>query len=236
MPILAPIDNTPVTARNIICDALIFHLNRLAPGETLADDTAEVCLRALNNVRDEWNGREAPLFAETLHASVSPISATSATLGTDWPNVSVGDIILGATAAWSAGLDVPLEPITMAQYQEIAIKALSSLPEFYAHDGGATIYFYPVPTGQTITLRVKQSIAAFTDLDTVYSMPSGYRSALAACIAALLAPTMNPAVLTICERRAAAAQRRIVTANLGPAIVDTCDVGAGPVARIKRGY
>jgi hypothetical protein len=43
------------TARQIITDALTFHLNRLSPGETLEADTADVCLSALNAFVDEWN-------------------------------------------------------------------------------------------------------------------------------------------------------------------------------------
>lgn len=43
------------TARQIITDALTFHLNRLSPGETLESDTANVCLSALNAFVDEWN-------------------------------------------------------------------------------------------------------------------------------------------------------------------------------------
>lgn len=43
------------TARQIITDALTFHLNRLSPGETLEADTADVCLSALNAFVDDWN-------------------------------------------------------------------------------------------------------------------------------------------------------------------------------------
>lgn len=43
------------TARQIITDALTFHLNRLSPGETLEADTADVCLSALNAFIDDWN-------------------------------------------------------------------------------------------------------------------------------------------------------------------------------------
>jgi hypothetical protein len=43
------------TARQIITDALTFHLNRLSPGETLEADTAAVCLSAINAFVDDWN-------------------------------------------------------------------------------------------------------------------------------------------------------------------------------------
>ena len=44
-------------AREIIGDALTFRLNKLSPGETLDQDTARVCLDALNSVVDEINGK-----------------------------------------------------------------------------------------------------------------------------------------------------------------------------------
>lgn len=236
MPILAPATSPYLTARDIITDALRFHLNRLSPGETLSPEVADFALAALNNIVDEWDGSGAQLFREVLSESISGISAATATLSTAWSGIAPGEQILGATVAYSPGLDVPLDPITMAQYHAIAMKATATYPSCYAHDGADTIYFYPVPTGQKVTLRVRQAISFFAGLDEVYVMPLGYRAAFAACLAALLAPTMNPELLAICERRAAAARHRITTANLAPAIVDTCDLDTGPVARILRGY
>lgn len=224
-----------LTARAVIMDALRFHLNRLAPGETLDDDTGDFALAALNNIVDEWDGAKAALFQEILTESVDDISSATATLGVDWPELAPGDQILGATVAYSAGLDVPLDPITLAQYHAIAQKSVSTYPSVYAYDGGETVYFYPVPTGQKVTLRTRQAISVFVGLDAVYTMPQGYQSALAACLAALLAPTMNPEVLGICERRAAAARQRVIAQNLNPAILGGGDA-SGPVARILRGY
>jgi hypothetical protein len=224
-----------LTARAVIMDALRFHLNRLSPGESLDPDTGDFALAALNNIVDEWDGAKTALFQEILTESVAGISSATATLGVDWPELAPGDQILGATVAYSAGLDVPLDPMTMAQYQAIAIKSTSTYPAAYAYDGGETVYFYPVPTGQKVTLRTRQAISVFNGLDTVYTMPQGYQSALAACLAALLAPTMNPDVLTICERRAAAARQRVTTQNLNPAIIGGED-NPGPLASILRGY
>ena len=223
-------------ARDILRDALTFHLNRLSPGEAMDADLFARGLDALNSIADEWNGKKAFLWQVFLTASASPVSASSGTLGTTWANLASGDEILGATAAYSTGLDVPLDQITMEQYHDIALKNVSSLPEMFAHDGALTVYFYPVPTGQTITLRTRKIVQTFSDLDTDYVMPAGYRAALAACVAELLAPTLSPALAATCSRKASLARQRMALQNIEPAIVHSREVGVGQVVRIKRGY
>ncbi|MEI6282731.1 MAG: hypothetical protein WCP82_08465 [Alphaproteobacteria bacterium] len=222
------------TARSIITGALTQHLNRLSPGESLDADVAAVALDGLNFIADEWNGSKSFLFRELLTAS-SAISAATGTLGTTWAGLASGDEILGATVAYSATLDVPLEPITMAQYQQIAIKSLTTYPAYYAHDGAATVYLYPVPTGQTITLRTKQIVSDFADLDTDYSMPKGYKSALAAVLAEKLAPVMLGGISPAVAAAAKAARSRIYAQAINPAIING-RAYVGPVARIRRGF
>ena len=95
------------TARNIIRGALTFYLNRLSPGEADDADTFNVCLDALNDVADEWNGTKSFLFRELLSPSLTGITGPSATLGTDWPGLVSGDRIEGATYSYQAGVDFP---------------------------------------------------------------------------------------------------------------------------------
>jgi hypothetical protein len=222
------------TARSIISGALAHGLNRLSPGEAIDADLGASCLEALNFIADEWNGGKSFLFREVLTTS-SAISSATGTLGTTWAGLVSGDDILGATVAYSATLDVPMRQITMGEYANIAIKALSTYPAYFAHDGAATVYLYPVPTGQTITLRTKQVVSDFADLDTDYVMPKGYKSALSAVLAEKMAPALLGAIPASVARDAAAARRRIVGQNIVPAVINGGDM-AGPVARIRRGY
>ena len=222
------------TARSIISAALSHHLNRLSPGEALDADVAALALDSLNFVSDEWNGSKAFLFRELLTTS-SAISSATGTLGSTWAGLSSGDEILGATVAYSATLDVPLEPLTMSQYAEISIKALSTYPAYYAHDGAVSVYLYPVPTGQTITLRTRQVVADFVDLDTDYAMPRGYKAALAAALAERLAPVMLGGISPAVAAASKAARARIGAQAINPAIING-RAYAGPVARITRGF
>lgn len=207
------------TARSIITGALTFGLNRLSPGEALDADVGAVCLDALNHIADELNGSKSFLFREVLTQS-SAITGASAALGVAWAGLAPGDEIAGATVQYSAGHDVPLDPLTMAQYAEsIAIKATASLPRYYAHDGLATVYFYPACAGQTVTLRTRQVVSDFADLDTDYSMPKGYKAALSALLAEKMAPTMLGGVTPAVAQAAQKARNQLAQQSVNPAIL-----------------
>jgi hypothetical protein len=123
--------------------------------------------------------------------------------------------------------------LTMQQYHErVADKAEVSEPEFWAHDGLATVYFYPIPNSKYIKLRTKAVVSEFADVDTDYSMPAGYRSALSACVAEALAFSMLGAVPQNISVKAAAARNRIAAQSSDPEII-----GAVPTRNsIIEGY
>ena len=222
------------TAREVIEATLTFGLNRLSPGETLDADTADTCLNALNFIVDRWNGQKAFLFREILTTS-SAITGTYGTLGTDWAGLLPGDEILGATVRYATNLDVPMEPITMGRYADIGLKTLTTYPAYFAHDGQSTVYLYPAASGHVITLRTKQVVSEFADLDTSYTMPKGYKSALSAELAEMMAPTMIGGVTAAIASSARAARARVSAQNMSPAIINANDPATGLV-RIKRGY
>jgi len=206
-------------ARVIIRNALTFGLNRLSPGEQEDADLFGRCLDALGSIVDEMNGSKGLLWREVFTTS-SPITGASAQLGVAWPALASGDEILGASVQYAAGQDTPMSPITMGQYELITVKATASIPQFYAHDGAATIYLYPAAAGQTITLRTKQAAATFADLDADYSMPAGYQSALEDLLAEKMAPTLAPEMLPLATRKAVSARRRIAARAMEPAIIN----------------
>lgn len=218
------------TARSIVSGALTFHLNRLAPGETLDPDTGRLCLDALNAIVDEFNGGRTMLFREAITES-SAITGESATLGVHWPTLAPGVKIIGATVSYSAGMDVPLGVMTMAEYLGIAIKSVASIPQKYAHDGLAAVYFYPAASGQTVKLLTRQAVANFADLDTEYTMPPGYMGWLQALLAKKLAPGMGGVTVDI-SNAARGAKLSIIAANCNPAIIE----GVGAPGNILAGW
>lgn len=205
------------TAREIVRAALTFGLNRLSPGEAEDADTFNTCLTALNFIADEWNGRKSFLFREVLTSGT--VTAVTGTLGSTWATINPGDQILGASYV-NGTQEIMLQPLTFAQYHEISVKTVAGDPEYFSHDGLATVYFYPVPTSRVVKLRTKVIVSDFADLDTVYSMPAGYKSALAAELAEKLAPTMTGGVPPTVSMAAKQARSRINAQAVVPAILD----------------
>ena len=207
------------TPRTIIQNALTFSLNRLSPGESADADTLSIALDALNQVVDEWNGSKSFLFRTIITSSASPISASTGTLGTTWTGISPGDEILGVTYLLN-GMDYPMAQLTMRQYHEqVHDKTEVSEPEFWAHDGLATVYFYPVPNSKTIKIRTRAVVSEFADVDTDYSMPVGFKSALTDCVAEKLAFVMLGGVPPNLVQAARAARNRIAAQVCDPAII-----------------
>lgn len=204
-------------ARGVITDALTFRLNKLSPGEALDADTGRVCLGALNAIADEFNGQGGFLFREIFTAGA--VTGPTGVLGVDWASLAPGAAIAGATVALSAGIDTPLQPMSMDVYADLPQKSAAGQPEAYAHDGYATVYFYPACTGQTITLRTRQVVAEFADLDTDYGMPAGYRSALSDLLAERIALPMVGRVPAEVKSAASAARVRLGAQAAAPAII-----------------
>jgi hypothetical protein len=204
------------TARQIIEGALGFRLNKLSPGETLDADTGATCLTALNELADEMNGGGSFLFREIL--SVGTVTSAIGTIGTTWASLSPGVRVLGATYDDGSGA-VELSPLTMAQYAIIADKTTPGEPHSFAPDGYASVYFYPVPTSVDITLRTKQTVSEFADLETDYGMPKGYRTHLSALLAEKLAPSLVGGVSPDVARGARLARQALLAQNMNPAIM-----------------
>jgi hypothetical protein len=217
------------TARQIISGALTHHLNRLSPGETLDADLAGMCLSALNEIADEWNGAGSFLWRDALYSAV--VTGSTATLGVTFTGIDPGDNIEGATYDGGWG-DIPIEMITFAQWHEgVTDKNVSGgYPQYMAHDGAATLYFYPAATGQTIKLRAKGSMAEFADLDTDYVMPSGYRAALAAVLAERVAPSVIGQIPPSVRAAAARSLRAIKAQQTEPGIAATTSIGGNILA------
>lgn len=205
-------------ARTIIRNALTFGLNRLSPGEAEDADLFGRCLDALASIVDRMNGSEGLLWREIFTKS-TPISGMTATLGVDWATLASGVEIQGATVQYAAGMDIPMSEITMEQYEQIPVKATASLPQVYAYDGNATVYFYPAAAGQTVTFRTLQQASNFADLDTDYVLPSGYQSAFEDFLAEKMAPTLNPSLLAVAKANAEASRLRIAANVIDPAIL-----------------
>jgi hypothetical protein len=168
-------------ALSIIVDAYE-RCNRLSPGEALNADDAAFGFARLNTLVDKLSAKAPFLFQSVLTEAEQsgPI-----TLGAGvWAAIAPGTEIVSATTN-----GVPLAPITMRQYNELAAPTATGTPQVYAQDGLSTVYLWPVPVGATIKLQTRIGVATFADQTTEYTMPPGYADALGAALAVRIAPT-----------------------------------------------
>ncbi len=197
-----------ITAQGLITRALKL-LGVQAAGETLGAEDAKDGLEALSVLMDAY-GTQRLLSMTTAE--------TSFTVTADQ-----GTYTLGVGGSWNGAR--PLSPAFEARYlapgttQSVPLSVEG--PEAYAavwdhtQTGAipsrlfyqptfplATVQLWPVPTqGGTIVVSAPVAVAAFADLTTPYTLPSGYARMLAANLAIELAPLYgvmpSPVVVTM---------------------------------------
>lgn len=199
-----------VTALSIIQDAYE-RLNRLSPGETLSADDAAFGLRRLNLLADELSAKNQFLSRDLV---TSVAQTGNITLGTgSWAAIASGDEIIGIATD-----NGPLSPITVQQYNNLYRPLSNGEPTVYAHDGLSTVFFSPVPTGQTLRVQTRIGVSQFADQSTAYTVPPGYKAFLGAALAVRCAVTLLgriPPELMMAERRCADG-----VGSYKPAIID----------------
>ena len=210
------------TARTILTLALE-SMNKLSPGEAIDADLATSCLRRLNSIADDMGAGRVMLFRDVLTSGA--VTGQTLTLGTgSFATISPGDEVIQAVAD---GFE--LSPITLQQYNAILVKTSGGRPNTYAYDGLATVYLYPVAAAHIITLMTRAGYAQFADLDTAYTMPSGYQGAFAACLAVAMAPALIGKVSADLVNAKKEAMFNVANNAVRPAILNT-----DPYNRPKR--
>lgn len=217
------------TARTIITLTLE-GMNRLAPGETLDADLAAACLRRLNAIADDWSaGRDMMPQDQLVGGAVTGASLTLAAGA--FATIGAGDEIIQAQAD-----GFPMDPITMQQYQNILLKNQSGRPQVWAWDGLATVYLYPAAAGNTISLMTRAAFASFADLDTPYTLPSGYQGAFAASLSVAMAPALLGAVTPSLLAAEKKALYNVSNSTVRPAILSANPLDARPGGSILLGW
>lgn len=204
-------------ALDIITDAYE-RCNRLSPGETLSADDAAFGFRRLGLLVDELSAQSLCLFRDVL---TSATQTGNITLGAgSWSSISPGSQIISAACG-----NLPLDPISIQQYNEQYRPAVTGSPALYAHDGFAAIFLWPEPVGQVITLQTRSTVSEFADQTTNYTLPDGWANALGAALAVRIAPNILgqvPAILVTAETKAMGAVDKYE-----PAIVDVGSYSGG---------
>jgi len=222
---------TSTTAGAIIADAFR-HCGLLAIGQTLHGDYVADGLRRFKLMVGGMN--LSPQFAYTkLETTVSlPASTASRTIGPGQQfDVAVPWRIEQNSHARLSGLDYPLTPIGVDEYNSIQDKQLDgfvpkvvflldSLPT-------ARVYFWPRAGQATnIHLWTLVPVAAVVDATATITLPDGAEEMLGYLLALRLAPAYEVTLRTDVRSQAANSVRVFKRTNLEVPQLDLQDIGA----------
>lgn len=216
-----------ITALGVVTDAYK-RCNRLAPGETLSDDDYSYGFERLNMLVDYMSATRPFLYQKLLTTAAQ---TGNITLGIGaWAAIPAGTEILGITVEGR-----PLSLLTMAQYNAITDKTTIGDPQVYVPDGLSTITFYPIPSGQVVSVETARGVLSFADATTQYTVPPGYQNALGAGVAVAIAPNVLGKIPPELVRAKVEGMTAIYTAD--PAILDSSTyTNARSVGNILNGW
>lgn len=189
------------TAAQIISTTLRTHLNALAPGQSADTDTSALCLDALNNIIDGLNLQPSPLQREVLTLSGTTPTGSTLVYGTDWTGITPGTSPLGLNCIDAAGIEWPLEPITMQELQK-GFGSEETEPRYYAFDGYSTIHLRGASVGHSFRIRYRENMTEFADTTTQYTLANGFRKGLGYLLAESVGETLVGAIPPIVREEA----------------------------------
>lgn len=208
MPIPVPPTPPPgitVTSQDII-KAALRSINVLANGESLSAADGQDALVTMNQMMDSWQAQQLMLYSiqrQVFDLSGGNFSLTDGqyyTMGpggdfnTTRPSKIYRISVINLNNSQQP-LELPLDYITDAQWQNIPVKDISSALPQVVYDTGdyplRKLFYWPVPNQFPVKTAIytPQAISQFADLgSTQYMFPPGYLLALRYNLALYLAP------------------------------------------------
>lgn len=230
-----------ITGRTIVSEAAQ-ELGAIGTGETLEAELALAMLGILSRLVDNWNADRAAIAATDFLMFVFTPGLNPHTIGPTgtWTTPERPVTIEGATVVLS-GVGTANQvnaPRIHLHDQSVGIpRWFQSLPvpnltTSYPTDGyydatwpNGSLYLWPVPsTAYHCQVQARQVLATYT-LDTVFSMPPGYRDAMTLTLAEGSASLCARPMPDRLPERAAAARARIFANNTGGGRLCTTDAG-----------
>lgn len=205
------------TALDVIKRAMRL-LGVYAIGEDPDPAEAQDGLAALNALLGSLSNEAMLVSARSLDAIALTAGQASFTIGPSGTTVSARPVkVLDESYVVLGGVSYPLQVLTLAQYNDIAVKTLSSIPQaLYVQAGmpDATVYLWPQPSeAMTLNLWSDKLLASFPSQTTQVSLPPGYERMLAFLLAIDLAPEYEREPSPTVIRQAAAARRALKRTN-----------------------
>jgi hypothetical protein len=202
------------TAHDVIRGSMRL-IGAVDPGEELTADEASDGLELLNEMLESWSTERLSVY-QILQENFTLVAGTASyTIGSGATfNTTRPLNILSGFIRYSS-VDYPLAILTREEYDRIALKTTSYLPESLYYQpsvANGTIYLYGVPDyAYTLYIDSTKQLQSFTALTTTIVLPPGYKRAIRYALALEIAPEYNrkvpDAVLAIARESKAAIKR-----------------------------
>lgn len=193
-------------------------------GETPSSEEANDALTALNAMLDEWANEKLMIYAASLDSITLTPGTAVYTIGPSGGLIAPRpeSIDPSSYVEWN-GVSYPLALVTLAQYNDIALKTLnSSLPQvlwFNPTYPNATVTLYPVPNlAMTLRLWSWKPLTTFSSLTDVLTLPPGYENAIVHNLAEALAPENEVPVPQSVHMKAVMSKKKLKRTNFEPVL------------------
>lgn len=174
-----------MTARELITSSLRL-IGVAAQGEPVSAADAAAALDVLNDLVDAWSAERLTLYAQTRTVAPLVVGDGEYTIGASGNiNIPRPFWIDAASFLLADGVETPIRMYTRQEWARKSLKDLeSSIPHGIFYNPTfplGTVSVWPVPTDNTISIVLytpTDALASVASLDTVISMPKGWRKAL----------------------------------------------------------
>jgi hypothetical protein len=208
-----------VTALQLI-EAAMSKLRKLAAGETVSAEDADLGLRRLNSLMTYLENEGMFNYTTTRTVATLPASTTSRTIGAAQQIAMVRPVeILKGSYSRLNSIDYPLTPVSEQEYNAISLKSSvgSVAPVVCFYDGGTptgNVYFWPTAaTAVELHLITPAPGGEAVDTTTVYNFPPGYQRMVENNLALELAPDFNVEPSAMVVKTAASSKRALRRTN-----------------------
>lgn len=184
------------TVRDLVTDAER-ELAVLAAGETASTEDLNLGLAALNRLVDQWAAERLMIYAQTRTQFTITSGTQNYTVGPGG-DVNVArptyvEHVNYQDTSFTNPVEFQLSALTDDAWSKVPIKTLTSArPTMFYYNASfplGTLTLWPIPTATTLQgqLYAPEQVGEFTDLNTVVSLPPGYRRLIVKNLAVELA-------------------------------------------------
>lgn len=215
-----------VYARDLIEESLRI-VGAIAIGEAPSAAEAQAALRTLNTMLDLWDSQSLMIYHNKRELFPYTAGVATYTFGPsgDW-TIPTSDEIVAMSAIYGSTVELPVSLLSLGEWQQQVVKSTTSAVPLSAYVEtdypDKTVTLWPVPTGsgQVVVYHPVQ-LSSIDSLDTVISLPQGYREAIVQSLAIRLAVQYGRQVDPVTAELASVAIASIKRANIKPTFAKT---------------